>query len=238
MSIYLQITLLLGAVFAGSMLVDLFKKKANFKLLLSFSGGFLLTIIFTHVLPEAYHMTGSAVGYFILIGFLLQVTLEYFSKGVEHGHTHVHHGEHNFFPLAIFISLSIHSFIEVLPINVHEHAHVHANAESLFWAVLLHKIPEAIALKTIFNASGVSKVKSWIFVALFSLTAPLGLVSGEFIMDTLHIDTSWILGIAIGMFLHISTTIIFESSEGHKVNVMKLISIITGFGVGVLASWS
>jgi hypothetical protein len=79
-------------------------------------------------------------------------------------------------------------------------------------------------------------LKSWIFVALFSITAPLGLLSGEFILDTLHIDTSWILGIAIGMFLHISTTIIFESSEGHKVNAMKLIAIIAGFGIGVLAS--
>ena len=232
MSIYLQITLLLVAVFGGSLLVDLFRKKANFKLLLSFSGGFLLTIIFTHVLPEAYHIKGNSIGYFILIGFLFQLTLEYFSKGAEHGHTHVHHTGHNYFPVAIFISLSIHSFIEVIPVNAHEHAH----AGTLYWGVILHKVPEAIALKTIFNASGISKLKSWIFVALFSITAPLGLLSGEFILDTLHIDTSWILGIAIGMFLHISTTIIFESSEGHKVNAMKLIAIIAGFGIGVLAS--
>ncbi|MBI3136837.1 MAG: ZIP family metal transporter [Bacteroidetes bacterium] len=232
MTLYLQIFLLFVAVFTGSLLVDLFRKRANFKLLLSFSGGFLLTIIFTHILPESYHLNGNTIGYFILVGFLLQLTLEYFSKGAEHGHTHVHQDGHSFFPIAIFLSLSVHSFIEVMPVNVHDHAHT----GSLYWGVILHKIPEAIALKTIFNASGLSRLKSWIFVGLFSLTAPLGLVSGEFVLNTLHLDPSWILGIAIGMFLHISTTIIFESSEGHKLNIMKLVSILLGFGIGVLMS--
>ena len=102
--------------------------------------------------------------------------------------------------------------------------------------MILHKIPEAIALKTIFNASGLNKVKSWIYVGLFGLTAPLGLIFGETITSTLHIDMSWILGIAIGMFLHISTTIIFESSEGHRINVLKLVAIVLGFGIGVLVT--
>lgn len=230
MNFYLQVALLLVSVFAGALLVDLFRKQANFKLLLSFSGGFLLTIIFTHVLPESYSIQGSSIGYFILIGFLLQLTLEYFSKGAEHGHTHVHADHHSFFPLAIFLSLSVHAFIEVIPINSHEHHH----ASSLYWGVILHKIPEAIALKTIFNASGISSNKSWIFVTLFSLMAPLGFVFGESIMDALSINTSWILGVAIGMFLHISTTIIFESSEGHRFNALKLLAILLGFGVGVL----
>lgn len=232
MNLTLQIVFLFAAVFIGGLLVDLFRKQANFKLLLSFSGGFLLTIIFTHILPESYHHSGNSIGYFILIGFLLQLVLEYFSKGAEHGHTHVHAGEHSFFPLAIFISLSIHSYIEVIPVNAHDHDH----AGSLYWGIILHKIPEAIALKTIFNASGMSSLKSWLFVTLFSLTAPLGLISGNFVLDSFHVDASWILGIAIGMFLHISTTIIFESSEGHKINFMKLVAIMLGFAIGVVIS--
>lgn len=233
MQLYLQVLFLILAVVIGALLVDLFKKQANFKLLLSFSGGFLLTIIFTHILPESYHEMGNSIGYFILIGFLLQLVLEYFSKGAEHGHTHVHrHDEHSFFPLAIFISLSIHSFIEVMPINTHDHEHI----GNWYWGVILHKIPEAIALKTIFNVSGLSRLKSWIFVGIFGLTAPLGLIFGETIVETFNLNPSWILGIAIGMFLHISTTIIFESSEGHKVNFMKLLAIIFGFAIGVVIS--
>ena len=34
--------------------------------------------------------------------------------------------------------------------------------------------------------------------------------------------------IVIGIFLHISTTILFESSEGHKIHLSKLLVIILG----------
>ena len=92
MTLALQLILFFVAVAIGGLLVDLIKKGSNIKLLLSFSGGFLLTIIFTHILPESYEMN-SNTGFFILIGFMLQLVLEYFSKGAEHGHTHIHdHG--------------------------------------------------------------------------------------------------------------------------------------------------
>ena len=40
--------------------------------------------------------------------------------------------------------------------------------------------------------------------------------------------------IVIGIFLHISTTILFESSEGHKFNLSKLIVIVLGVIVAFL----
>ena len=86
MSLSGQILLLIVSVVLGGLLVDLFKKSSNLKLLLSFSGGFLLMIIFAHILPESYEALGINTGYFVLCGFLLQIILEYFSKGAEHGH--------------------------------------------------------------------------------------------------------------------------------------------------------
>jgi hypothetical protein len=35
------------------------------------------------------------------------------------------------------------------------------------------------------------------------------------------------------MFLHISTTIIFEAAENHKFNFLKLISILSGIALAV-----
>lgn len=230
MDFWIKIVALIGSVIIGGVLVDLFKKASHLKLLLSFSGGFLLTIIFTHILPETYSEAGTQTGYFILIGFLLQLVLEYFSQGAEHGHTHVHESTKKVFPLAIFFSLAIHAFIESIPLDHHGHHHV----DDLFWGVFLHKIPVAVALKTIFKVSGFSNLQSWIFLLIFSLTAPLGLLVGEPILELLSIDPGWILAIAIGMFLHISTTIIFESSEGHKLNILKLFAIILGFVAGSL----
>ena len=40
--------------------------------------------------------------------------------------------------------------------------------------------------------------------------------------------------IVIGIFFHISTTILFESGEGHKFNLSKLIAIILGVGIAYI----
>ena len=69
---------------------------------------------------------------------------------------------------------------------------------------------------------------------IFSLMAPLGLLLGGPLLKGLEINPIYVLAIAVGMFLHISTTIIFESSEGHKLNLLKLSAILIGFVVGVL----
>lgn len=234
MELWIKIVGLFLSVVIGGILVAIFQKKAHLKLLLSFSGGFLLTIIFSHILPESYELHGSVTGYFILIGFLLQLVLEYFSKGAEHGHTHIHADDPllKTFPLAIFLSLCIHAFIESVPLDIHGHTHV----EDLFWGVILHKIPVAVALMTILLASGLSSLKSWIYLIVFALMAPLGISIGGHLLEIIQIDPSYLLFIAVGMFLHISTTIIFESSEGHKLNLLKLIAIIAGFGTGWLIS--
>ena len=144
-----QILVLFSSVVIGGVLVTLLKKSTYLKLLLSFSGGYLLTIIFTHILPETYHDFGSEVGFYILIGFLIQLVLEYFSQGAEHGHTHTH-GLGKSFPLVIFLSLSIHAFIEAVPIvtPIFDHVHQH-QSNGLFWGIFLHKVPVAVALMTI-----------------------------------------------------------------------------------------
>ncbi|WP_035842869.1 ZIP family metal transporter [Crocinitomix catalasitica] len=230
MEIVEQLITLIGSVIIGGLLVSILKKSTNIKLLLSFSGGFLLTIIFTHILPDSYTSFPNT-GIFILIGFLLQLILEYFSKGAEHGHTHIHSNEIlKHFPIAIFLSLCLHAFLEAIPLNHGGHHHV----DNLFWGVFLHKIPVAVALKTILDVSGMSKKASWFYLLVFALMAPLGLVLGEWLATAVNMSLNWLLSIAIGMFFHVATTIIFESSEGHKINFLKLVAIIAGFAVGLL----
>jgi len=40
--------------------------------------------------------------------------------------------------------------------------------------------------------------------------------------------------VAIGLLLHVSTTILFESSQNHQFNLIKLIFVIAGMA---LAAW-
>ena len=54
---------------------------------------------------------------------------------------------------------------------------------------------------------------------------------GTFLMHQFPILVAYsneLTALSVGIFLHISTTIIFESSEGHKFNLAKLVIIAFG----------
>lgn len=255
MNEFLGAALLVGAVLFGGAIVALLQNLNRgkiIKLLLSLSGGFLLAIAFVHFIPEIYVHNGDTIGYYILLGFLIQLFLEYFSGGIEHGHVHVK-GKHGAIPWTLFISLSIHSIIEGVPlegqfhdgellneiIDVHSHhGHSHQSAISgvkgLLLGVILHKIPVAIALMTLLLASGFKKWKAWLVLGIFALMAPLGIVLGHFGVAHFVVDMEIILAVVVGMFLHISTTIIFEASENHRFNFVKLISLLLGVILAVV----
>ena len=196
------------------------------QLLLAFSGAYLLSITILHLLPEVYHSSYESVGLFILLGLLLQLILDFFSKGAEHGHIHVQ--QDAAFPWALFISLCLHSFMEGIPL-AHNHHHDH-----LLWAIVIHKIPIAIILGTFFVKSNISKRNSILFLVLFSLMSPLGSLAGENIPLLITYRTQ-ITAVIIGIFLHISTIILFETSKDHKFNLLKFLAILVGMIVAYLA---
>ncbi|OIQ22340.1 ZIP family metal transporter [Lacinutrix sp. MedPE-SW] len=213
----LNIILPIISVVIGFAIVLLFKPKQNrnLKLLLAFSGAFLLSITVFNFLPEVYKTNNSNIGLFIMVGILLQIILEFFSKGAEHGHVHLDKNTVTF-PWLLFISLSIHSVLEGIPIHGHH---------SLIYGIIIHKLPVAIILATFFVASKMSKSKTFLFLLLFALMTPLGvfLSTNIPILETYFQEIS---AVVIGIFLHISTTILFESNEGHKFNITKLLTIV------------
>lgn len=211
------------AVLFGVLLVFLLKQGRTqyTKLLLSFSGAFLLALTLFDLLPEVYeHMDAKQTGVYIMLGILLQIILELFSKGAEHGHVHIHKHETDF-PWLLFISLCIHSFLEGFPIHQHN---------DMVYGVLIHKIPIATLITTYLLQSKYSKFQIIAFLIVFAAMTPLGTVVSnnvDWISDYIYN----INAIVIGIFFHISTIILFESSEGHKFNLSKLVAIILGIGI-------
>lgn len=250
MSEFWGIVLLISSVMAGGGLVLLLEQRNGTNLikpLLSFSGGFLISIAFIHFIPEIYAKHSESIGVYILVGFLVQLILEYFSGGIEHGH--MHPNKTGGVPVVLFISLSIHSILEGIPIEAefhkdilaiahdhHGHHHNHHTAgQSLLFGVVFHNIPVAIALTTLLIKSGWRRRNVVLVLGLFALTAPIGIFIGHFAPHFFEGYTAdIILAIVVGMFLHISTTIIFETSEGHRFNLMKLVTLLAGAGLGFL----
>ncbi|UYW01684.1 ZIP family metal transporter [Flavobacterium agricola] len=205
------------------------------KFLLAFSGAFLLTLTVCHLLPEIFtptadqlvhhahehdhdhghNHTHNTLGLYIMLGILLQIVLEFFSKGAEHGHVHVHDKN---IPYSLFISLCLHALLEGMPVAKHH---------DLALGIAIHHLPIAIILASFFAQAQLSKSKIFIYMLIFALMTPLGTIiwsNSTFLLDY----TKEITAVVIGILFHISATIIFESNEDHKFNLTKLVSIILG----------
>lgn len=220
----MNLLILFTAVIIGVLVVYILKPKKNItQLLLSFSGAYLLAITVTHLLPEVFENSTKNIGAFIILGLLIQLVMDYFSKGAEHGHIHVHG---NKFPFILFASLCLHAFMEGIPLANNEH-------QELLWAIVVHKIPITIVLGSFLAYSDTLLTKSLLLLVLFGLMSPLGSYIGTNNSFILTYKTE-ITAIIVGIFLHISTIIIFESSENHKFNSAKFIAIIIGFGVALM----
>ena len=196
------------------------KSKTNLKLLLAFSGSFLLSLTVMHLLPEVYEKSNPNIGIFIMIGILFQILLEFFSKGAEHGHVHGHE-KMNQIPWLLFISLCIHALLEGLPVS---------KQHSLAIGIAIHHFPIAIILTTFFINANLNKKAIFFFMITFAIMTPFGTYLSDIVPFINNYYTE-ITAIVIGILFHISSTIIFESSEGHKFNIAKVSMIILGIAL-------
>jgi len=227
-----KICLLFFCAFFGGTSVFFFKgdNHKTLKLVLSFSGAYLFGITVLHLIPDAYHGNDNWVGVFILAGFLFQIILEQFSDGIEHGHMHKPKHDMAIFPVGIMISLCLHAFLEGMPL-------AQGNQDQLVYGIALHHIPAAFALATVLLTNKQSKQNTILFVALFAVMAPAGyffstaLSNGD--IGNLQHYFNRIMGVVIGIFLHISTTILFESSNDHRFNLRKMIAVLLGVAIAL-----
>ncbi len=227
-----KILLLFFSAFLGGTSVFFFKSgnHKQLKLVLSFSGAYLFGITVLHLIPDAYHGNDNLVGIFILAGFLFQIVLEQFSDGIEHGHMHVHERETAVFPFGIMVSLCLHAFLEGMPL-------AQGYQNQLVIGIALHHIPAAFALATVLLSHQQSKISTVLCIVLFAVMAPAGYLFSDMLSNggigNLQHYSNRIMGVVIGIFLHISTTILFEAGPDHKFNKRKLIAVLLGTGLAL-----
>ncbi|MCC6838400.1 MAG: zinc/iron permease, partial [Bacteroidia bacterium] len=80
--------------------------------------------------------------------------------------------------------------------------------------------------------SHIEKKVAVLSLVIFALVTPLGALTSHLIGANMIGDFSMyfdkIMAVVVGIFLHISTTILFESSENHRFNLIKFLIIILG----------
>lgn len=241
MQIAYAIILFCAAFIPGIIIINLQKPlKFDLKYLLVFAGTFIFSITIVHLLPEL--LTASAdpqrIGLFVLIGFFMQIFLDFITTGVEHGHVHEHSHHHGrFSPIMLMIGLCIHGLMDG-SILVHPGSHdIAEHTTGLLVGIVLHKIPAAIALMSILTYTIKNKKVLLALLIIFSLASPFGLFFSEIMNQNRLISEEGFLiifAIVSGNFLHISTTIYFESSPQHTFDQKKLFVSLLGAVLAIL----
>jgi zinc and cadmium transporter len=226
--------LFLTAMFAGLLVffAPAFRER-YFKLVLVFAGSYLFSITILHIIPElfnsGYH--SGRMGFYILLGFLLQQVLEFWSSGIEHGHIHKHSSETSKGVITLMLGLFVHAFLEgtllshgtVIDQETMAVGHAHSQ-NTVLLGIIMHKGPAAFALAAVLSAS-LSKKWTIVLLTVFALASPLGMLSSSLFISNGLLSKEGIgilYGLVTGGFLHISTTIFFESSPHHKFQLNKL----------------
>ncbi|KMQ60315.1 zinc permease [Chryseobacterium angstadtii] len=227
----MTVVLLILSVITGVFLGKHFGKKEKLaKNLLVLSAGFLITICLNEVFPQVYTSKAAGnLGIFVIAGVLLQMVLEALTKGFEHGHFH-HHSENNILPMALMVGLFIHAFIEGIPL-----ANDNQQLSPYLWGIVFHNLPISFILGAfLFNRKNESKASpypSLLIVALFALASPMGMLLGNYFNPDLQ---PYFLAIVGGIFLHISSVIIFESNKNHNIDWVKIGLVILGVSLALV----
>ena len=232
-------SLIILVLFSSALISGLavfFVKRDNtsfLKLILSFSGAYLFSITVLHLIPHVYHDGNTSpeiIGLYILGGFIFQLLLEQFSQGIEHGH--IHHHNYSSFPLGIMVSLCLHAFLEGMPL-------VSGQQTQLVFGIAVHHIPAAFALGSLLLHTSLKKQSIILMLVIFAAMTPLGFMTSNVLSQgqvgdlSQHFDK--IMAIVIGIFLHISTTILFESgsADHHQFNRKKMLAVFLGIAVSL-----
>jgi len=233
--------LLLSALLGGlSLFIFPALKQKRFDFLLIFAGAYLFSITIIHILPEVYaqYPNSFQIGILILFGFFLQMILGVLSSGVEHGHIHhIDKKEGNLTPAMLVIGLGVHAFLEGTILAHPVSSGIHNHAGGIMIGVILHKVPAALALMVIITAFSKKTTVALAYLIIFSLCSPLGLITAS-IIGEYHVfsykEMAWLYAIVSGSFLHISTTIFFESNPQHKLKINRLFVVFLGALLAIL----
>jgi len=231
--------LLLSTIVLGAASVFLFKlyEPRHVKLLNAFTGAYLLCLTVLHLLPELYHSHAGPgagddlkIGALILGGFFTQIALDVVSLGVEHGHAHRLPGR---VPIGVLAGLCLHALFEASALGNARTHYDPASRRLLLWSIVLHNYPVSIALLGMLLQSGLKRGTALLLLALFAAMGPIGMsVSAH---TSLAAHSRELMAFVIGIFMHISTTILFESSDVHRFNLAKLGAILLGVALAVLS---
>lgn len=108
---------------------------------------------------------------------------------------------------------------------------MHEDSHHLLWAIFIHNIPVAMVLFGAVRQMKISVYAKLGLMLVFVSAGPLGAVFGGYFSDEIHL---MMLAFVAGIFIHIATVILFESTDSHRFKAQKMITVLLGFAIAYL----
>jgi zinc and cadmium transporter len=213
-------------------------KRIRIKLVLAFAGAYLLSVVLFHLIPHIYSEASFISGVLLLSGFFFQIFLEKYSRGIEHGHLHIHTNSKTgkLIPYEILVSLSLHSFIEGMPLGSGLLT-AEGGELSFLFGIVSHEMPAAFAMVSLLKGSHIKPhLLKWFIVIYASMSAMGAGLSSLMKHQVSEGAFEYLMAFVVGTFLHIATTILFENSEEHRFSTAKVFAIIGGIALAALVN--
>lgn len=206
---------------AGCVPLFLRWRSHHFDVFLSFGAGVLLSAAFIHMFPLAVQNMGEHAGLFVIAGFLVIFIVEKFTMAHACGEEAC--PNHQVGISALF-GLSVHSILTGLAVGASLKFASASVAFATFVAVIVHKIPETLALVALLIAGGWSRKKALAGLGVFSLMSPLGImINFSPLVNNNHLDGTFsaiMLAASTGTFLYIASSDLLphlHRKEAHQI---------------------
>jgi zinc transporter ZupT len=130
----------------------------------------------------------------------------------------------------------LHSFLEGLP--VYDPLAASGVNMQLILGLAIHNLPVTIAFVMLMKEHGGGAGRSWILLLSFAIMSPLGLFFSYFLQNiglkNYEAYSRFAYALVIGIFLHISTAILLETSVNHRYNLRKTLAMAAGIIIACL----
>lgn len=247
MSILLEITLatalstVLSVVLAGIIsfrFLDRYMSK-----MLCISAGLLLTVAFTHLLPESFenHELAPYIGWTLLVSVLLLCSMEFLFNRPEHDNVQEIIEKSKIRStrsgVAILVGDALHNFTDGILI-----ASSFMVSSSLGWitalAIMAHEIPQEVGDFVVLMHSNFTRERALFYNLLSGFLSILGGVIGYFLLDTIKEVVPFAFAVAAASFIYIALSdlipeIIRKQKSGFFIQIFY---ILLGVAVAVFAT--
>ncbi len=196
--------------------------------MVALSAGFMVSVALLDLVPDSIRVHGESAALIILLGYLLVHLTQ---------HTlapHFHFGEerHHVTKVASFSALAglmLHTFVDGVAIASGFRVST-AVGMLVFFAILLHKLPEGLAISSLFLASGESRRAA--FGA--SVALAISTLVGALLTQTVPVLGQYGLPLAAGVTLYVGASNLVPEFQGKR-EWMLPISFFVGCAIYYVA---